>query len=115
MKEIVEGQVEKEKYTVQIQSLSTTDAPFLITQSEFMRRMKEQQQLSGGGMQMFGQMPESYNLVINSNHKLMSKILDDTADNKEIVNQFLDLALLSQGLLKGEKLTKFIQRSVDLI
>ncbi|MGC6428964.1 MAG: molecular chaperone HtpG [Flavobacteriales bacterium] len=115
LKEIVEGQVEKEKYTVQIQSLSTTDAPFLITQSEFMRRMKEQQQLSGGGMQMFGQMPESYNLVINSNHKLMSKILDDTADNKEIVNQFLDLALLSQGLLKGEKLTKFIQRSVDLI
>jgi molecular chaperone HtpG len=87
----------------------------MITQSEFMRRMKEQQQLSGGGMQMFGELPENYNLVVNSNHSLVSKILDDSNDNKEIIQQFLDLALLSQGLLKGEKLTTFIKRSVDLI
>jgi molecular chaperone HtpG len=115
LKEIIESEIEKEKYSVQIQNLSSNDAPFIITQSEFMRRMKEQQQLSGGGMQMFGQMPENYNLVVNSNHALVSKILEEKGKNKELINQFLDLALLSQGLLKGEKLTKFIQRSVDLI
>lgn len=115
LKEIIEGEVDKEKYTIQVQNLSSDDAPFMITQSEFMRRMKEQQQLSGGGMQMFGELPENYNLVVNSNHSLVSKILDDSNDNKEIIQQFLDLALLSQGLLKGEKLTTFIKRSVDLI
>ena len=113
LKEIIEGEVDKEKYTIQVQNLSSDDAPFMITQSEFMRRMKEQQQLSGGGMQMFGELPENYNLVVNSNHSLVSKILDDSNDNKEIIQQFLDLALLSQGLLKGEKLTTFIKRSVD--
>ena len=116
LKEIIEGEVDKEKYTIQIQNLSSEDAPFMITQSEFMRRMKEQQQLSGGGMQMFGELPENYNLVVNSNHSLVYKILDESNDNnKEIIQQFLDLALLSQGLLKGEKLTSFIKRSVDLI
>ena len=115
LKEIIEAEVEKEKFTVQVQNLSSDDAPFVITQSEFMRRMKEQQQLSGGGMQMFGQLPENYNLVVNSNHKLVSKLLEEKKDNKELISQFLDLALLSQGLLKGEKLTEFIKRSVNLI
>jgi molecular chaperone HtpG len=115
LKEIIEGEIEKEKFTVQIQNLSSDDAPFMITQSEFMRRMKEQQQLSGGGMQMFGQLPENYNLVVNSNHKLVSKILDGSKENKQLIQQFLDLALLSQGLLKGEKLTEFVKRSVNLI
>jgi molecular chaperone HtpG len=98
--------------------MSTSDAPIVITQSEFMRRMKEQQQLSGGGgMQMFGSMPESYNLAINSNHKLIGKLLSEKTKKKRIdlINQLLDLALLSQGMLKGESMTKFISRSVNLI
>ncbi|MEJ6793632.1 MAG: molecular chaperone HtpG [Flavobacteriales bacterium] len=115
LKEIIEAEVDKEKYTIQVQNLSSDDAPFMITQSEFMRRMKEQQQLSGGGMQMFGDLPENYNLVVNSNHSLVSKILVEGKENKEMIQQFLDLALLSQGLLKGEKLTEFVKRSVNLI
>ena len=115
LKEIIEAEVDKEKYTIQVQNLSSDDAPFMITQSEFMRRMKEQQQLSGGGMQMFGDLPENYNLVVNSNHSLVSKILAEGKENKEMIQQFLDLALLSQGLLKGEKLTDFVKRSVNLI
>ena len=118
LKKIFEDTVDKEKFTVQLQNLSVKDAPVLITQSEFMRRMKEQQQLSGGGgMQMFGAMPESYNLAINSNHELIGKVLNEKTKNKrtKLINQLLDLALLSQGLLKGEKLTNFISRSVSLI
>ena len=115
LREIIEAEVDKEKYTIQVQNLSSDDAPFMITQSEFMRRMKEQQQLSGGGMQMFGDLPENYNLVVNSNHSLVSKILAEGKENKEMIQQFLDLALLSQGLLKGEKLTEFVKRSVNLI
>ena len=118
LKKIFEDTVDKEKFTVQLQNLSVKDAPVLITQSEFMRRMKEQQQLSGGGgMQMFGAMPESYNLAINSNHELIGKVLNEKTKNKrtKLINQLLDLALLSQGLLKGEKLTDFISRSVSLI
>ena len=117
LKTIVEESVDKEKFTVQIQNMSSSDSPILITQSEFMRRMKEQQQLSGGGMQMFGSMPESYNLDINSNHDLIGKILKEKTKKKrtKLINQILDLALLSQGMLKGEELTTFISRSVSLI
>ena len=98
--------------------MSSDESPIIITQSEFMRRMKEQQELSGsGGMQMFGLMPESYNLDVNANHELISSILIEKSKKKrnEIINQLLDLALLSQGMLKGEKLTSFISRSVSLI
>ena len=117
LKEMIESQVEKEKFTVQIQNLSSDDSPIVITQSEFMRRMKEQQQLSGGGMQMFGNMPESYNLVVNSNNELIGNILSEKKKAKRIdlIKQILDLALLSQGMLKGEKLTGFISRSINLI
>ena len=118
LKAIFEDEVEKEKFTVHIQNMSTTDSPVVITQSEFMRRMKEQQQLSGGGgMQMFGSIPESYNLAVNSNHELIGKILKQKIKKKRtnLINQVLDLALLSQGMLKGEDLTSFIYRSVNLI
>ena len=118
LKEMIEGEVEKEKFTVQIQNMGSNESPIVITQSEFMRRMKEQQQLSGGGgMQMFGQMPESYNLVVNSNHELIGNILNEKTKKKRVnlIKQVLDLALLSQGMLKGEKLTSFISRSVSLI
>jgi len=118
LKAIFEDEIEKEKFTVHIQNMSTTDSPVVITQSEFMRRMKEQQQLSGGGgMQMFGSVPESYNLAVNSNHELIGKILKQKIKKKRtnLINQVLDLALLSQGMLKGEDLTSFIYRSVNLI
>tara|TARA_B100001142_G_C14331773_1_gene654407 strand:+ start:679 stop:2583 length:1905 start_codon:yes stop_codon:yes gene_type:complete len=118
LQKLIEEVVDKEKFTVQIQNMSTSDSPVIITQSEFMRRMKEQQQLSGGGgMQMFGSMPESYNLAINSNHILINKIISEKTKKKRtnLINQVLDLALLSQGMLKGESLTKFISRSVSLI
>tara|TARA_B100000902_G_scaffold398734_1_gene466624 strand:+ start:91 stop:1995 length:1905 start_codon:yes stop_codon:yes gene_type:complete len=118
LKKMIEEGVDKEKFTVQIQNMSVSDSPVVITQSEFMRRMKEQQQLSGGGgMQMFGSMPESYNLAINSNHELIGKILAEKTKKKRtnLINQILDLALLSQGMLKGKDLTSFISRSVNLI
>ena len=118
VKKLIEEGIDKEKFTVQIQNMATSDSPVVITQSEFMRRMKEQQQLSGGsGMQMFGSMPESYNLAINSNHNLIGKILTEKTKKKRtnLINQLLDLALLSQGMLKGEGLTAFISRSLTLI
>ena len=118
LQKMIEEGVDKEKFTVQVQNMSALDSPIVITQSEFMRRMKEQQQLSGGGgMQMFGSMPESYNLAINSNHHLIGTILEEKTKKKRtnLINQLLDLALLSQGMLKGEDLTKFISRSVSLI
>ena len=103
LKEIIENKIDDKKFSVQLESLSTNDSPFLITQSEFMRRMKEQQQLSGG-MNMFGELPENYNLVVNSNHKLVGRLLNEENEDKksELIKQFLDLALLSQGLLKGK-------------
>ena len=117
LQKMIEEQLDKEKFTVQIQNMSVSDSPIVITQSEFMRRMKEQQQLSGGGMQMFGAMPESYNLAVNSNHDIITKILSEKGKKKreDLIKQVLDLALLSQGMLKGEDLTGFISRSVSLI
>ena len=118
LQKMIEEQLDKEKFTVQVQNMSVSDSPVVITQSEFMRRMKEQQQLSGGGgMQMFGSMPESYNLAVNSNHDLINKILSEKTKKKrvDLIRQVLDLALLSQGMLKGEDLTGFISRSVSLI
>ncbi len=117
LQKMIEGSVEKDKFTVQIQDMETSDSPIVITQSEYMRRMKEQQLSGGGGMQMFGAISESYNLAINSNHDLIGKILTEKTKKKRIslINQLLDLALLSQGMLKGKDLTAFISRSVNLI
>ena len=116
LKEIIEKKIDDKKFNIQIESLSTSDSPFIITQSEFMRRMKEQQHLSGG-MNVFGELPESYNLAVNSNHPISSQILNESDENiqSKLINQALDLALLSQGLLKGKKLTEFITRSVSMI
>jgi molecular chaperone HtpG len=116
LKPIVEGMVPKEKYTVVFESLSEKDAPMLITKPEFMRRMKDMSAM-GGGMAFYGSMPDMHNLVINSNHPLISKILNekDAEKQKQLTKQTADLAMLAQGLLKGEELTKFIKRSVELI
>ena len=118
LQKMIEDVVDKEKFTVKIQNMSSEESPIIITQSEFMRRMKEQQQLSGsGGMQMFGSMPENYNLDINANHELISNLLVEKSKKKRnnLISQLLDLALLSQGMLKGEELTSFISRSVSMI
>lgn len=117
LKPIFEGNVNKEKYVVQFESLSETEKPVQITQSEFMRRFKEQQALGSGGMHMMGNLPEMYNVVVNSNHPLISKILNETDDakQKDLTKQAIDLAMLSNGLLQGEALTRFINRSLALI
>ncbi|MFN5794531.1 MAG: molecular chaperone HtpG, partial [Bacteroidota bacterium] len=116
LKSLFETVVEKEKFTVAIENLQETDQPMLITQPEFMRRMKEMNQF-GGGMSFMGTMPEMYNLVVNANHPIMQKILDEKDETKkqDLLKQTTDLALLSQNMLKGEDLSKFIKRSLQLI
>jgi molecular chaperone HtpG len=115
LKEIVEGIVPKEKYTVQLESLDSKANPFVITKPEFMRRMKEMSQTGGGGFMGMNNFPEMYNLVVNTNNDLMQKILKAKSKREEYVNQALDLAKLSQNLLQGKDLTKFIKRSFELM
>jgi molecular chaperone HtpG len=109
--------IPQEKFSVQLEALDSDASPFIITQPEFMRRMKEMQQTGGGGMNMFGNMPEMYNLVVNTNSELVNEILNTKTKKKQerLITQSLDLARLSQGLLKGEELTNFIKRSYEMI
>jgi molecular chaperone HtpG len=103
-------------YSVQLESLDSDATPFIITQPEFMRRMKEMSQSGGGGMFGMSNMPEMYNLVVNANSELASSILQANEENqKELVKNALDLAKLSQGLLKGEELTAFVKRSFETL
>ena len=118
LKETIEGVLPKEQYTVQFESMSPTSSPFTVTQSEFMRRMKEMSATGGGGMFGMNNMPEMYNLVVNGNHPLVSKIIGekDVDAQKGMLKEATDLAKLSQGLLKGEELTLFIKnRYNDLV
>ena len=114
---IIEGEIDKQKFTVQLESLEESDAPMQVTQSEFMRRYREMAQTSGGGMGFYGEMPESYNLVVNINHPLIGRVLNETDSEKQkaLVHQLTDLALLGNGLLKGEALSRFLKRSVEMI
>ena len=116
LKPVIERNINKEKFTVVFENLSETDLPFTIIRPEFMRRMKDMSAL-GGGMDYMGNLPEQYNLVVNSNNPLIYKIIDekDQAKQDETVKQIYDLALLSQNLLKGQELTDFIKRSVEII
>ncbi len=171
---------DSEKFMVIFESLSETDSPMMITQSEYMRRMKDMSEL-GGGMSFYGTLPDSYNLVVNSNHPLIlriaeekdkkvgtqvskikekimpietnkaelekanegkkeeeikqeekdrvadlesklkgleekkEKVLNDFGKKNKLVKQLIDLALLSNNMLKGEELTKFVKRSIELM
>ncbi|QLE01845.1 molecular chaperone HtpG [Galbibacter sp. BG1] len=117
LKGVLEEVVPKDKFTVQLESLDSKASPFTITQPEFMRRMKEMSATGGGGMFGMGNMPEMYNLIVNTNHELVNNILTTKTKAKQerLVKQSLDLARLSQGLLKGEELTNFVKRSYDMI
>lgn len=115
LKPEIEKVVDKEKFTVQFESLSETDQPVTIIQPEFMRRMKDMSAL--GGNNYFGGLPEHFNLVVNSNHPVISKLLENTDETamSTTIKQLTDLALLSQNLLKGAELTEFIKRSIEII
>jgi molecular chaperone HtpG len=117
LKAVIEEVLPKEKYSVQFENMSEKDQPMFITQPEFMRRMMDMNKMGGGGMSMFGAMPEMYNVVVNTNHELSSKIVAETDITKRtnIAKQAADLALLSQNMLKGEELSKFITRSLEMI
>ena len=113
LKKNVEESINDKKFTVQLEDLDSTDAPFTITQPEFMRRMKDMQATGGGGMFGMGGFPEMYNLVVNSNSEFANQILktEDAEGKQNLIKYALDLAKLSQNLLKGKDLTDFIQRS----
>ncbi len=115
LKPMIEEVIGENGYTVQLEALDSSSLPFVLTQPEFMRRMKEMQKTGGGGF--MGAMPDMYNLVVNTNHELVGHILETKSSKKRdrLIEQALDLAKLSQNQLKGEALTRFIQRSVDLI
>ncbi|WP_445457259.1 molecular chaperone HtpG [Flavobacterium sp. HNIBRBA15423] len=117
LKTVLETIVPKQTYTVQLEAMDSKSAPFMITQPEFMRRMKEMSQSGGGGMFGMGNLPEMYNLVVNTNSELATSILSTENEDAKanLVKQALDLAKLSQGLLKGEELTSFVKRSFETL
>jgi molecular chaperone HtpG len=114
LEEVFQGAISNPAMHVKVAALSPQDAPVVITQNEFMRRMKDMQRTGGGGgMQMFGSMPDSFDVTVNANSPLVSKVLADGGDT--IAKQAFDLALLAQGMLKGEALTAFVKRSTELL
>ena len=117
LKSVLEAIVPKANYTVQLEPMDSNAAPFMITQPEFMRRMKEMSASGGGGMFGMGNFPDMYNLVVNSNSNLATTILqtEDKSAQELLVKQALDLAKISQGLLKGEELTAFVKRSFEAL
>lgn len=116
IQELIEKKVEKEKYTIQFENLSENEQPMMIIQPEFMRRMKDMSAL-GGGMSYMGELPDHYNLVVNTNHPLIGKVLiePDGTKQEETVKYLFDLALLGQNLLKGKDLNDFIRKSMQMV
>ena len=114
--ELFEKAIAKENMKVEVGAISADALPVVITMDEFMRRMKEMAQ-QGNGMGFYGDLPDNYKVTVNGNHPLIKRILaEQDADNQsKLAKQAYDLALLSQGMLKGADLTQFVKRSVDLI
>ncbi len=118
VKTVIERNIDSRKFNIVFENLSETDMPVIIMQNEFMRRMKDMEAIGGGsGMMGLGGLPETYEMVVNVNNPLISKILnnkDEESQNK-LVKQVYDLARLSKNLLKGKELTDFVKRSIDII
>lgn len=114
LKNLFENHIEKEKFTIQIENLSESDLPVMITQNEFMRRYQDMGRISG--QPSFGNF-EHYNLIVNGNHQLASQLLNEGDEEKKntLTQQLVDLALLSQNILTGEKLSEFVKRSAELL
>ena len=117
LEDLVKETIEDEKFIIKLEPMDSVENPFIITNPEFMRRMKEMQQSGGGGMFGSGNMPEMYNLVVNTNSDLINQIVNTKTKKKQqkLINQSIDLAKLSHGLLTGEALTEFIKRSYEII
>ena len=114
LKGMIESSVDDKSYTIRIEALDSDDAPIMVTMPEFMRRMKEMSASGGGGFMAMGDMPDAYDVVVNGNHPLAAKIIKaKDADRGALIGQAMDLALLQQGLLTGEKLTAFINKQVS--
>lgn len=114
--ETIENQFDKETFKVELQSLSPDDQFITVTRNEFDRRMREMNQMGGGGMYSFmANMPEKFDVVVNSNHPSINKLASETDETKRNLSarQLADLALLAQNMLHGEKLNEFIKRSVQ--
>ena len=111
LKPVLEEAFPGDAYKVKFEAMSPTAAPITITRSEFMRRMKEQQAVGGGGFQMFGSLPDSYDVIVNANHPFAQKLLSEADESARtaMAKRAADLARLSQGLLEGEELTSFIE------
>ena len=101
-------------YYVEAENLGESNDAVLITQNEFMRRYREMSSM-GGGLNFYGQMPESYNVVVNMEHPLVKQLVEGNYEDKELLLQLADLALLSNGLLKGKALADFISRSAKVV
>jgi molecular chaperone HtpG len=116
VKEIFEKAINNSAMKVEVESLSSDELPVTITMEEWMRRMKDMARMGGGnGMNFYGSLPDNYKVAINANHHLINKII--TADEEHqlaLARQAYDLALLSQGMLKGADLTAFVERSVKV-
>jgi len=116
VKTIFDSAINKPAFKVELESLSPDELPVTVTMDEWMRRMKDMAAM-GGGMGFYGSMPDNYKVVVNGNHKLISRILqtEDEGEKSRLAKQAFDLALLSQGLLTGSELTEFVNRSVEMI
>ena len=118
LKEAFERNINKQKFNIVFENLSETDQPVIIMQNEFMRRMKDMEALGGGGGMMgMGNLPETYEMALNTNNPLVSKVLNEKSKKKQdqLIGQMYDLARLSKNLLKGKELTEFVKRSIDII
>lgn len=117
VKEVFEQAINNPGMKVEVESLPSEALPVTITMEEWMRRMKDMSKMGGGGgMNFYGALPDTYKVAVNGNHKLVSRILkaEDAAVRRQLAKQAYDLALLSQGMLKGADLTAFVERSVEL-
>jgi molecular chaperone HtpG len=116
LKEIFEQAINNKAMQVEVEAGPGDEFPVTITMEEWMRRMKDMARMGGGGMNFYGSMPDTYKVAVNGNHPLMQRILQSEGETKQsLARQAFDLALLSQGMLKGADLTAFVQRSVQLI